>query len=207
MNLMLCLTDFFKQLQNIIIVGLIAVIVVVCAVILTKTAGGRQILLYILASVIVVGGIFHGVKLVKEVTSQSYIVGDITVENAFELENFSYKTNTVAFSEKNEIWSYNLQFLPLKDFNGQKYDYSIVVNDYILPTETSAGSASTKMNIEFYSTVGELEHSATLNIKLEFYVDKTTMLLTTTTLTQASYIEKYISTNGFKIKVIQGGEK
>lgn len=200
---LLLIFDFFEKAQNIILIGLIAIIVVVCIVIMAKFKGSRKILMYIFAGIIVVGGVFHGAQLIKKLTAESYINGSINIENVYNLENYNYKTNAIVFTENEGVYVCTATHLPVIDYNGQENKYTIVINDYYLPTETTTGSAVAVMYIDFYGIENNIECSVELKIRVNFYVDKTELILNTNTQTEANYITKYVTENGFKIQVIK----
>ena len=200
---LLLIFDFFEKAQNIILIGLIAIIVVVCIVIMAKFKGSRKILIYVFAGIVVVGGVFHGAQLIKKLTAESYINGSINIENVYNLENYNYKTNAIVFTENEGVYVYTATHLPVTDYNGQENKYTIVINDYYLPTETTTGSAVAIMYIDFYGIENNIECSVELKIRVNFYVDKTELILNTNTQTEANYMTKYVTENGFKIQVIK----
>lgn len=56
-----------------------------------------MILLYLAAFVIIVAGVFCGIRLYKEVTAKSYINGSIDISNRFSQDSFNYSSTSVVF--------------------------------------------------------------------------------------------------------------
>ena len=55
------------------------------------------IVFYLLCFVIIVAGVFCGIRLYKEVKAESYINGSIDISNRFSQESFNYSSTSVVF--------------------------------------------------------------------------------------------------------------
>lgn len=166
------------------------------------------ILLYLLAFVIIVAGVFCGIQLYKEVKAESYINGSIDISNRFSQESFNYSSTSVVFYhdlyDDTDTYSFEKDLLKVDDFDGKKNTYQVVLNDYVLlNTEISAGSVYATVNMDFYNTNGGIVDSTTLKISVLFLSNKTQLTLATTGNKSASFLEQYFSDNGIRLQVIQ----
>jgi hypothetical protein len=166
------------------------------------------ILLYLLAFVIIVAGVFCGIQLYKEVKAESYVNGSIDISNRFSQESFNYSSTSVVFYhdlyDDTNTYSFEKDLLVVDDFNGKKNTYQVVLNDYVLlNAEINAGSVYATVNMDFYDTNGSIVHSGTLKISVLFLSDKTQLTLATTGITNASYFEQYFSDNGIRLQIME----
>lgn len=166
------------------------------------------VLLYVLAFVLIVVGVFCGIRLYKEIQSESYINGSIDISNRFTQESFNYTSTSVVFYhdlyDDTNTYSFETDLLKVDDFDGKTKTYCITLNSYVLfDCEISAGSVFATANIDFYDTQGEIVNSATLQISVKFLSNKTTLTLTTNGNENASFLEQYFADNGIRLQIIE----
>lgn len=166
------------------------------------------VLLYILAFVLIVVGVFCGIQLFKEIKAESYVNGSIDISNRFSQESFNYSSTSVVFYhdmyDKTDTYSFEKELLKVDNFDGQKKLYQVVLNDYnLLNTEFNSGSVFATVNMDFYDISGEVINSATLKISVKFLSGKTRLTLTTTGSENASFCEQYFSDNGIRLQIIE----
>ena len=167
---------------------------------------------YSICGVLIVTGLFCGIDLGRELTKQSYIRGSINIENRFTMESFNYvSTSVVLYNDlydDTDTWTYSVDLKPVDDFNGQKYQYQLVINNYIIwGTVVSAGSINAEFNMDFYDTDGDMICAATMKIKILFLSNKTSLSFVVVGSQEASFIGQYFSDNGIRLYVneIKGG--
>lgn len=159
---------------------------------------------YLICSLIILVGVFLGIKFYNDVRAESYINGSIDISNQFKQETFNYSSSDVSFYQDADGYVYSVKLLPMGDFNGIENSYQLYLNDYIVfDTEYSAGSVVSYVNIDFYDIDGSLDRSAKLGISVYFFDDKTQLTLRTDSIESATYLEKYFMNNGCKINLIE----
>ena len=161
---------------------------------------------YLICFVLMVGGIFSGMRLHTLMTRESYIRGSIDITNQFSMESFNYVSNTVEFYsdiyDETNTYSYEIDLLRVDDFNGTKNTYQIVLNGYVLiDTQITAGSVFAVVYLDFYDTDGQIVCSAFVDISIKFLSNKTTLTLTTTGGENASFLTQYFRDNGINLKI------
>lgn len=161
---------------------------------------------YTICTILILLGSFCGLQLYAELCEESYVVGSIDITNESTTDTFAYSTSSVNFYndiyDETNTYYFSLDLTALEDFNGEKYAYEIYLNNYYLFNATIlAGSVSTTLSLNFYSTSGEIAHTATLYINIEFLSDKSTLSLTTISEESATYFEQYFSANGIKLYI------
>jgi hypothetical protein len=169
---------------------------------------------YLICAVLIVVGIFCGLRLYELMTRESYINGSINIQNRFSMESFGYSNTGIEFYhdiyDASDGYSYEIDLLKTDDFDGIRNNYEITLNGYILTDmQISSGSVSAKAYLDFYDTDGEVVCSSLLNISIKFLSDKTTLTLTTTGDRNASFLTQYFKDNGIRLKVtkiIQGAD-
>ena len=171
-----------------------------------KTIG--LILLYLLAFVLIVVGVFCGIRLYKEVKAESYVNGSIDISNRFSQESFNYSATSVVFYhdlyDETETYTFTKDLHKTEDFDGVKNKYRVTLNDYILiDTSITAGTVFSTLCIDFYDTNGAIVCSSSMEIKIEFLSNKTALSFTAKGNESASFLEQYFSDNGIRLKVVQ----
>lgn len=166
------------------------------------------VLLYIVAFVLIVVGVFCGIQLYKEIQSESYINGSIDISNRFSQESFNYSSTSVVFYhdlyDSTSTYTFEKDFLKVDDFDGTKNTYEIVLNDYVLlNADVNAGSVSATVNIDFYDTAGEVISTVHMKISVKFLSNKTQLTLTTVGSESASFLEQYFADNGIRLQIIE----
>lgn len=164
--------------------------------------------IYLICFILMVAGVFCGIRLYQLVTRESYINGSIDIQNKFYLESFAYASTSVEFYndiyDGTNTYSYEVDLLRVDDFNGTKNVYQVELNGYILTdTQISAGAVFSKAYLDFYNTDGDIVCSSSLDIAIKFLSDKTTLTLATTGGENASFLTQYFKDNGIRLKVIK----
>ena len=197
------LCGFFSKIGTYISIGVIAIIAVICLVIMLKFKHSRKLMLYIIGSLVIISGLICGVAFYKEVTAKSYVNGSINIQNQYSMESFQYNSNSVVFYQNsgNNTNTYSTELLKVADFNGEKKNYEVVVNDYILPATVSAGAVDTTLLLDFYSTSGELTCSSAMKINIKFLSDKTQLTFSVVGEKQAQFLEQYFKDNGIRLRI------
>lgn len=197
------LCGFFSKIGTYISIGVIAIIAVICLVIMLKFKHSRKLMLYIIGSLVIISGLICGVAFYKEVTAKSYVNGSINIQNQYSMESFQYNSNSVVFYQNSgtNTYTYSTELLKVSDFNGEKKNYEVVVNDYILPATVSAGAVDTTLLLDFYSTSGELTCSSAMKINIKFLSDKTQLTFSVAGEKQAQFLEQYFKDNGIRLRI------
>lgn len=197
------LCGFFSKIGTYISIGVIAIIAVICLVIMLKFKHSRKLMLYIIGSLVIISGLICGVAFYKEVTAKSYVNGSINIQNQYSMESFQYNSNSVVFYQNSgtNTYTYSTDLLKVADFNGEKKNYEVVVNDYILPATVSAGAVDTTLLLDFYSTSGELTCSSAMKINIKFLSDKTQLTFSVVGEKQAQFLEQYFKDNGIRLRI------
>lgn len=197
------LCGFFSKIGTYISIGIIAIIAVICLVIMLKFKHSRKLMLYIIGSLVIISGLICGVAFYKEVTAKSYVNGSINIQNQYSMESFQYNSNSVVFYQNSgtNTYTYSTELLKVSDFNGEKKNYEVVVNDYILPATVSAGAVDTTLLLDFYSTSGELTCSSAMKINIKFLSDKTQLTFSVVGEKQAQFLEQYFKDNGIRLRI------
>ncbi len=167
-----------------------------------------MVFLYLIAFVLIVVGVFCGIRLYKEIKAESYINGSIDISNRFAQESFNYSSTSVVFYhdlyDDTDTYSFEKELLKVDDFDGKTKTYRVTLNDYVLLNcEISAGSVFATVDMDFYDTNGQIVNSATMKISVKFLSNKTTLTLATTGKENASFLEQYFADNGIRLRVIE----
>jgi len=166
------------------------------------------VLLYLIAFVLIVVGVFCGIRLYKEIKAESYINGSIDISNRFTQESFNYSSTSAVFYhdlyDDTDTYAFEKDLLKVENFDGKKKTYQVVLNDYVLlNTEINAGSVFSTVDMDFYDTNGNVINSAVMKISVKFLSNKTTLTLTTTGKENASFLEQYFADNGIRLRIIE----
>lgn len=167
-----------------------------------------MVILYLLAFVIIVVGVFCGIRLYKEIKAESYINGSIDISNRFTQESFNYSSTSAVFYhdlyDETDTYTFEKDLLKVENFDGKKKTYQVVLNDYVLlNTEINAGSVFATVNMDFYDTNGNVINSALMKVSVKFLSNKTTLTLATTGKENASFLEQYFADNGIRLRIIE----
>ena len=167
-----------------------------------------MILLYLAAFVIIVAGVFCGIRLFKEIKAESYINGSIDISNRFTQDSFNYSSTSVVFYhdiyDETNTYTFEKDLLKVENFDGAKNRYQLVLNDYVLlDTQISAGAVFSKLYMDFYDTSGNIVSSAYMDIAIKFLSNKTALSFSTVGNENASFLEQYFADNGIRLKVVE----
>ena len=166
------------------------------------------IVFYLLCFIIIVAGVFCGIRLYKEVKAESYINGSIDISNRFSQESFNYSSTSVVFYhdlyDDTQTYTFEKELLKVDDFDGNKKSYQVVLNDYVLLNcEINAGSVFATVDMDFYNTEGKVVNSASMKISVKFLSGNTQLTLATTGKENASFLEQYFKDNGIRLQIIE----
>lgn len=164
-----------------------------------------KVILYILAFLVILSGVVCGIMTYKIITSKSYINGDLLgFENAFKQENFKYVTNTLplyADASKENYYTYEINLLPVEEFDGISKSYEVILNDYeIFNAKIDAGAVEFSQSYEFLDVESKIKNTTGLSIRLEFLADKTKLKVVVET-NNTAYITQYFNNNQFSLRV------
>lgn len=162
---------------------------------------------YIICFLLIVLGVFCGIRFYEELKAESYINGSIDITNQFEQESFNYTSSSVAFyydAETENTYTFEKDLLKVNDFNGKDKQYKIELNDFvIINADIKAGSVYAPITMDFYNTDGDVVCNGTLNISIKFLSGKTTLTLSTIGEEQKGFFEQYFTDNGIRLKVVE----
>ena len=163
---------------------------------------------YLICFVLIVVGTFCGIELYKEVKAESYINGSIDISNQFSKDSFEYSSTSVVFYhdlyDDTDTYSFEISLTKIEDFNGQKKQYQVWLNDFILiDSEINAGSIYSVVYLDFYDEYGSIVNSSTMNISIKYLSSETQLTLSTVGQANASFLEQYFADNGIRLKVIE----
>ncbi len=167
-----------------------------------------MVLLYLIAFVLIVVGVFCGIRLYKEIKAESYINGSIDISNRFTQESFNYSSTSVVFYhdlyDDTDTYAFEKDLLKVENFDGKTKTYKVVLNDYVLLNcEINAGSVFATVDMDFYDTNGQIVNSAVMKLSVKFLSNKTTLTLATTGNENASFLEQYFADNGIRLQIIE----
>lgn len=167
-----------------------------------------MVLLYVVAFVLIVVGVFCGIQLYKEVKAESYVNGSIDISNRFSQESFKYTSTSVVFYhdlyDDTDTYYFEKELLKTENFDGKTKTYRVVLNEYVLLNcEVNAGSVFATVDMDFYDTNGNVVNSAVMKISVKFLSNKTTLTLATTGNVNASFLEQYFADNGIRLQIVE----
>lgn len=161
---------------------------------------------YIICTIAILLGMFFGIKFYQELTSTSYTNGSINIENQFSQETFDFRNSAVVFypTENSEAYSFEIDLVKTNGFDGERKDYTVILNDYILyESNITGGAVKSDVQMDFYDTEGNLMHEAKMSITIRFLSSKTQLILSCPDLTSATYFENYFTNNGIRLLVME----
>ncbi len=161
---------------------------------------------YIICSFLILVGCFFGIKFYQDLTATSYVNGSIDITNKFSQDSFYYVNSSVVFypTENSEAYAFEIDCLETENFDGERKEYKVVLNNYILTDTTiTGGSISSVIKMDFYDVDGKLLHNAEMNLLIRFLSEKTQLKLSCADQTSATYFENYFSDNGIRLGVIE----
>ncbi len=167
-----------------------------------------MVFLYLIAFVLIVVGVFCGIRLYKEIKAESYINGSIDISNRFAQESFNYSSTSVVFYhdlyDDTDTYTFEKDLLKVENFDGKTKTYRIILNNYVLLNcEINAGSVFATVYMDFYDTNGNVINNAVMKLSVKFLSNKTTLTLATTGKENASFLEQYFADNGIRLRVIE----
>ncbi len=204
-NQLLCLATF-ERIISVVIYCAIGIAICIGLAILLKSEGGKKVVFYIITGAIIIGGLVCGIQLYKEVTSKSYINGQIDIQNQFVTQSFEYKSSSVTLAKVGDsnIYTFEIDLTKVEDFNGVEKQYEVKMNDYILFNAViTSGSVSAEIEVDFYDTNNNKICTSELKILVEFLSNKTKLKLSTEGAEQAEFLMQYFSDYGFRLNIAE----
>ena len=198
-----CLSNLVQKISNLVLIAGI----VICLILILKQPQLRRVLFYVICVLIVISGILGAIGLHQELESKSYVNGQITIKNTFDLEDhFNWGTNSITFYhdtyDTTDTYSYSTELTKVSKFDGDYNNYEVYFNDYpIINATITSGAVSFNTPMSIKLPDGSIATTANLNISLQFLTDKTKLTVTTHGSQEATYLEKYFNDCGFKIVV------
>ena len=161
---------------------------------------------YVICVVLIILGILCGIKLYKEIKSESYVNGSIDIENIFSQKDFAYSTTSFTLYhdlyDDTNTYVFEQNLLQVEDFNGLENQYLVFFNDKLITnTQITAGAVYSTIEIDFYSISGNLISKVQANLSLKFFSDKTNLLVSVQGQENANLFEQYAKANGFRLKI------
>ncbi len=200
------LFDWFNQVGDIVIYGMIAIIVVICSIMLIKNKESRKVFGYICAFVILCTGVFSAFGLYDEINSKSSINGSLDIHNQFVKNSYYYNVSSLELYADNteaDLYKTIIESEKIENFDGQTKNYEVVFNDYELINQATinAGSIYIILPYEFYNTEGTINVAFDLYLLIKFLSNKTTLEVWCYGNTECQYIEQYFADYGFRLYV------
>lgn len=161
---------------------------------------------YFLCFVIILVGIYCGVRLYQEVTKSSYVNGTINVENEFRKESFFYSSTSVAFYPGNNAttYDYSIELTPVDDIDLTNKNYDLYFMNFpVINAEMKSGLINLPVLMNFYNSDGTLACKGKMNVKIEFLSKSTKLKLSCNNQTSANYFEQYFADYGFKLQLVE----
>lgn len=160
----------------------------------------------VLSIAIIVSGIVIAPMLFRIINAESYINGELNVRNEFSVDNFYYASNNLTFYNddyaEQDRYYFNVDLVKVTDFNGLEGKYSIVLNEYpLLDNTIDAGRLQTSINIDFLNVENQVIQTAKMNIKIEFFANRSALSFTTQTLAEATFLSSYFNSNGLRLAI------
>ena len=151
---------------------------------------------------IIICGAFASAWLIDTFTAESYQYGDTSQVSSNLI--FIIATETMVFPGDNlkiekhfeSIYQVN------SEFDTNKYTYEFTMNgEPVVNAQIKNGQIVIKMSTTFLDTTGEDILSDTLSVQLDFFSDKTRMILETQYKEAVPYWNAYFNSYGFDLRV------
>lgn len=193
--------------QNLLIIIVLVLLVVGVIIIFLKNSTTKKYLGYGFAIIFITIGVFTSIGAYREITSRSYINGESVLLNKYSEQSFKYHVSQITLHEDNDDrFSDVINLDPVENFNGTKYKYEIILNDYLLFAEAYAGYIEATFEIEFNNISAEVINESILYINIIFYDNRTELTLSTYGNQSKQFIESYFLNRGFKLSVNRLGD-
>jgi len=144
--------------------------------------------------------LFAGYDLYKVYSVESQVFGNVVLSKEEKVYEFAKTYSFIIFDN-------NLSFIdelpePYK-FNGTRDDYQLLINGYpCLINQVYAGYISGVFSLDFYDIDGQLGASIEITVTVQFFHDKTRIIITTTNENNAiSYFNNLMEKYGFTMEV------
>ena len=161
---------------------------------------------YVICVVLILVGTYFGICFGQELTSTSYVNGSIDISKQFSQESFCYSNSSVVFypTAGGEEYDFEIDLLEVDGFDAERKDYTVRLNKYdLIDTESTGGSISANVEMDFYNVDGTLAHNGKMSILIRFLSTKTQLKMSCPDALSASYFEQYFTDNGIKLEVIE----
>ena len=165
--------------------------------------------IYVICFIAVLLGVFFSFKYYQEFNKASYENGSIDITNQFESEYFNFSTDSIVFYppdiyDDSNVYTYSNNLVKCPTFDGVNKTYKVVLNGLELNNcDFALGSVSTILHYEFYDVDGSTLSNIDLHLNVNFYSDRTNLVMTVDGSDKAQYIEQYFKDNRFSLKIIE----
>lgn len=170
----------------------------------------KKVWTYVLVIVLCVGtacsGVFCGVKWFQRAHRESHIIGQLNIDNSYVQESFSFSAakHPIAFYhddyDDTELYTYDEELEAVPSFDGDKKQYEIVLNDYLILEPTVLFRAvNFRVNMNFRDVDGSMLCETYYDVTIRFFEDKTEFHIEMNGDQNRQYIERYIQFNGFEL--------
>lgn len=192
---------FTKKIENVLIIGLIVLIVIIIIAIASKNKFTKALMMYLFAVIIIVSGVLSSTLLYKNITKTSYINGT-PIELNKEIENLNFTTSSIVFSLENDKYVYTTKLPQVEDFDGNKNNYLIYLNDYLIISPIiKYRNINFSFYRNFYSTEYEILINGQIYINIDYLSDSTILTISCDEYNLKNFFEKYFSNQGFSLIV------
>ena len=157
---------------------------------------------YIICWLSIIFGVFSGFWLIDTFTAESYQYGDLSEVSSNLI--FIIQTDTMLFA--NDSTKIEKEFESIykvcSEFDAEKNQYKFTMNGNPVPNaKINNGQIALDMNVTFLNTDGTDKKSDILTVQIDFFSNKTKMLLETKDAEAAAYWNTYFNSYGFDLRV------
>ncbi len=177
----------------------------------------KKIIIYILCVGFIISGLYCGIKWFQDAHRESHIIGSLEVNNKKMKENFIFSNakNAIVFYhddyDETELYSFTSELEAIPTFDGNKKQYEIMLNDYLILEPTILfRMVAFRVFINFVDVDSSILCETYFDVEIKFLTDKTEFRIEVTGDEDRQYIERYIESNGFELyinEISKGVEK
>ena len=166
-------------------------------------------IMYLIALIIIISGVFAGVWDYRHITSKSYIKGDLSgIDNVLMSTELYFNTNQLTLYEVEDAdnqYLYTIDLTPIKNFNGLTKKYEVVFNgNEVINAKVGAGYVEFSKMLEFLSVNNEILSTSKMVIQVSMLADKTRLKVFVET-DKIEYMTQYFNNNSFALSIRQTG--
>lgn len=157
----------------------------------------------VVCALIMSSGIYCCVAWVQDAHRESYIRGSINLGNQFYAEKFKFIGDAVVLKTTDNVsYVYDQPNLAKVPFDGVNKQYRFKFNEYVIyDVEYTAGTAKTRISIDFYDTDNQLSAETYFDILIRFLSNRTELVIATTGDQNCQFINQYFADNNCRILI------